>query len=144
MGSKLFVEARKFWTQKEGVHCGNQCSSSLGRWGSIYLKIQLYLSYCLWQHRVTWAQSLQTPQRSLEDSQCELRTSGEWNTTSVSIHSLRTWDSIREAENPAWPGSQIPSSQRQHTVTLGKQSADTPKVPRGQLLRRTPFRAPDI
>jgi hypothetical protein len=38
---------------------------------------------------------------------------------------------IREAENLAWPGSQVPSSQHQHQVTLGAKLADTPKVPRG-------------
>ena len=37
-----------------------------------------------------WAQSWWTPTRSLEDSPCDLRTSGEWNTTSVPIQLLRT------------------------------------------------------
>ena len=37
---------------------------------------------------------------------------------------------IREAENPAWPGSQVPSGWPQDQVTLGTESADTPKVPR--------------
>jgi hypothetical protein len=41
-----------------------------------------------------WAQSWQTPPRSPEDSPWDLRTSGEWNTTSVPIQSLGTWDSI--------------------------------------------------
>jgi hypothetical protein len=36
---------------------------------------------------------------------------------------------IREAENPAWPGSQVPSSQHQHRVTLDTESADTPQGP---------------
>ena len=64
------------------------------------------------EHRVTsGAESADTPQVTLEDSPCHLRTTGEWNTTSAPIQSFRTWDSIREAEKPAWPGSQIPSSQ---------------------------------
>jgi hypothetical protein len=91
------------------------------------------------QHQVTWAQSQQTPWRSLEDSPCDLRISGEWNKTSVPIQSHWTWDSIREAEKPAWPGSQIPSDWCQHWGTLGTKLADTPKVPRGQLLRQTLF-----
>ena len=69
------------------------------------------------------------PQDPLEDSPRDLRTTGECNTTSVPIQSQGTWDSIREAENPTWPGSQIPSGQHQHRVTLGTESADTPKVP---------------
>jgi hypothetical protein len=80
------------------------------------------------------------PQGPLEDSPHNLRTTSEWNTTSVPIQSHRTWDSIREAEKPAWPGSQIPSGRRQqHQVTLVAESANTPKVPRGQLLRQTHF-----
>ena len=79
--------------------------------------------------RAPWVLSLRTPPRSPEDSPRDLRTYGEWNTTSVPIQSHRTWDSIREAENPAWPGSQLPSSQCQHRVTLGTELADTPKVP---------------
>ena len=50
------------------------------------------------------------PQGPLEDSPCYLRNTGEWNTTYVP-------DSIREAENPAGPGSQVPSSRHQHLVT---------------------------
>jgi hypothetical protein len=51
------------------------------------------------QHWVTLGvESADTPQ-SLEDSPCDLRTTGEWNTTSVPIQSRGTWDSIREAEN---------------------------------------------
>ena len=84
------------------------------------------------------------PPRSLEDSPCYLRTTSEWNTTSVPFQSRWTRDSIREAENPAWPGSQVPSSRRQHLVTLGVESADTPKVPRGQCLWQTLFQATDI
>jgi hypothetical protein len=84
------------------------------------------------------------PPRSLEDSPHDLRTTSDWNTTPVPIQSCRTWDSIREAENPAWPGSQIPSGWCQHRVTLGSELADKPKVPRGQLLRQTRFWAPDI
>jgi hypothetical protein len=57
------------------------------------------------------------PHGSLEDSPPELRNTGEWNTTSVPIQSRGTWDSIREAEKPAWPGSQTPSGQCQHWVT---------------------------
>jgi hypothetical protein len=37
---------------------------------------------------------------------------------------------IRDAENLNWPGSQVPSSRPKHQVTLGSESADTPKVPR--------------
>ena len=65
------------------------------------------------------------PQGPLEDSPWDLRTTGEWNTTSVLIQSCRTWDSIREAGNPAWPGSQVPSGQCQHWVTWA-QSLQTP------------------
>jgi hypothetical protein len=36
------------------------------------------------------------------------------------------------------------SRRSQHRVTLGAESVDTPKVPRGQLMKQTPFRAPDI
>jgi hypothetical protein len=38
---------------------------------------------------------------------------------------------IMEAENQAGPGSQVPSGQCQHRVTLGLESSDTLKVPRG-------------
>jgi hypothetical protein len=41
------------------------------------------------------------PQGPLEDSPCDLRTTREWNTTSVPIQSHRTRDSIREAGKPA-------------------------------------------
>ena len=37
-----------------------------------------------------WAHSQWTPPRSLEDSPHDIRTSGEWNTTSVPIQSCRT------------------------------------------------------
>jgi hypothetical protein len=47
------------------------------------------------------AMSRRTSPRSLEDSPHDLRTIGEWNTTSVSIQLHKTCDSIREAENPA-------------------------------------------
>ena len=40
--------------------------------------------------------------------------------------------------------SQVPSSWFQYLVTVGMKSADTPKVPRGQILRQTPFQATDI
>jgi hypothetical protein len=65
------------------------------------------------------------PQSSLEDFPRNLKTTGEWNTTSVSIQSCGTWDSIRKAGNPAWPGSQVPSGRRQHWVTWA-QSRQTP------------------
>jgi hypothetical protein len=84
---------------------------------------------------LVWAQSRQTLPRSLEDSSLDLRTSGEWNTTSVQIQPLGTRDSIMEAENPAWLGSQVPSGQHQHRFTLGTESEDTPKVPRGLTTR---------
>ena len=96
------------------------------------------------QHQVTWVWSRCTTPRSLEDSPCDLRTTGEWNTTSVPFQSCGTWDSIREAENPAWPGSQVPSSWCQHLVTWAQSQLTSPKSPRGQLLRQTPFWAPDI
>jgi hypothetical protein len=64
--------------------------------------------------------------------------------TSVPFQSWGTWDSIREAEKLAWPGTQVPSGQRQHQVTLGSEVADTPNVPRGHLLRQIPFWASDI
>jgi hypothetical protein len=60
------------------------------------------------------------PQGPLENSPHDLRTTGEWNTTSVPIQSRRTWDSIRETEKPAWPGSQIPSGWHQHRVTWAR------------------------
>jgi hypothetical protein len=40
--------------------------------------------------QVTWTWSLQMPPRSLEDSPCDLRTAGEWNTTSVPFQSHGT------------------------------------------------------
>jgi hypothetical protein len=72
-----------------------------------------------------WALSRQTTPRSLEDSPCDPRTSGEWNTASVPIQSLGTWDSIREAGSLAWPGSQVTSGQCQHQLTW-TQSQRTP------------------
>jgi hypothetical protein len=81
------------------------------------------------QHK-KWDQgpwSWQTPPRSLEDSPHDLRTSGEWNTTSAPIQSHRTWDSIREAENPAWSGSQVPSGRRQHWVTWAQSERTPPR-----------------
>jgi hypothetical protein len=45
----------------------------------------------------TW--SRQKSPSSLEDSPWDLRTSGEWNTTSVPIQSHGPWHSIRETEN---------------------------------------------
>jgi hypothetical protein len=35
---------------------------------------------------------------------------------------------IREAENPAWSGAQVPSGPHQHRGTLGMESEDTRKV----------------
>jgi hypothetical protein len=81
------------------------------------------------------------PQGPLEDSPRNLRTTGEWNTTSVPIQARGTWDSIREAGNPAWPGSKVPSGRCQHLVTWAQSQQTTPKVSRGQLLRKTPFQA---
>jgi hypothetical protein len=40
---------------------------------------------------------------------------------------------IREAENPAWPGSQVPSGPRQHWGTLVTESVDTRKVTKSTL-----------
>jgi hypothetical protein len=39
--------------------------------------------------------------------------------------------SIREAENPAWSWAQVPFGPCQHRSSLGKESADTYKVPTG-------------
>ena len=41
-----------------------------------------------------WARRHQTQPRSPEHSPLDLRSSGEWNTTSVPIQLLGTWDSI--------------------------------------------------
>jgi hypothetical protein len=60
------------------------------------------------------------PQGPLEDSPLDLRTTPEWNTTSVPIQSPGTWDSIREAGNTAWPGSKVSSSRHQHLVTCSQ------------------------
>jgi hypothetical protein len=38
---------------------------------------------------------------------------------------------IREAENPAWSGVQVPSGPHQHRGTLGMESEDTRKVYKG-------------
>jgi hypothetical protein len=76
------------------------------------------------QHQVTWAQSQRTAPRSVEDSPHDLRTTGKWNTASIPFQLRRTWGSIREAENPAWPGIQVSSSQHQHWVTLDAESVD--------------------
>jgi hypothetical protein len=114
------------------------------KWLINYFKI---LQCCLLVYASTVSPSVRsrrTPTRSLEDSPCNLRTSGECNTTFVPIQSHGTWDSIREAENPAWPASQFPSGLCQHLITLGAELEDTPKVPRGQLLRQILFHAPDI
>ena len=43
------------------------------------------------EHRVTLgAESADTPQVTLEDSPCDLRTTSEWNTTSAPIQSCGT------------------------------------------------------
>jgi hypothetical protein len=39
---------------------------------------------------------------------------------------------IRKAENPAWPGSQVPSVWHQHWGTLDAELADTLKIPKGR------------
>jgi hypothetical protein len=75
----------------------------------------------------SWAQSWKTLPGSLQDAPCDLRTTGEWNTTSVPIQLCGTWDSIRESENPAWSGSQIPYGHHQHQVTLGAETVTTPR-----------------
>ena len=78
------------------------------------------------QHWVTLGVELaDTPLRSLEDSSHDLRTTGEWNTSSVSFQSCRT--SIREAENPAWTGSQVLSDQRQHQITWARSQRTPPR-----------------
>ena len=46
-----------------------------------------------------WFRTWQMAPRSLEDSPCYLRITGEWNTTLVPFQSCGTWDSSREAEN---------------------------------------------
>jgi hypothetical protein len=54
--------------------------------------------------RSPWSRSQQTPTRSLEDSPCDCRTSGEWNTTSAR-RQVRTPDiwapSLKEESLPA-------------------------------------------
>jgi hypothetical protein len=40
---------------------------------------------------------------------------------------------IREAENPAWPESQVPSGQCQNLGILSRESTDTPKIPQRTL-----------
>ena len=73
-----------------------------------------------------WAWSQRTAPRSLEDSPHYLRATGKWNTTSVPSQLHGTWDRIREAVNTAWPGSQVPSGQRQHWVAWAR-SLKTPQ-----------------
>jgi hypothetical protein len=84
------------------------------------------------------------PQGTLEDSPCDLRTTSEWNTTSVPIQSCRTWECIRKAGNLAWPGSQVPSSKHQHWVTWAQSRRTPPKSLEDSFWDRPPFQAPDI
>jgi hypothetical protein len=67
------------------------------------------------------------PQGRLEDSPRDLRTTSEWNTTSVPIQYRGIWDSIREARNPAWPGSQVHFGQCQHWVTWAQSLLTSPR-----------------
>jgi hypothetical protein len=76
-------------------------------------------------HLWRWVQG--HPQGPLEDSPLDLRTTGEWNTTSVPPQSRGTWDTTKETEKPAWTGSQIPSGLCQHQVTLGVQWRTRPR-----------------
>jgi hypothetical protein len=80
------------------------------------------------------------PPRSLEDSPCDLRTTSEWNTISVPFQSCGTWDSIRKAENPAWPGSQVPSDQRQHQVTWARNRRSPSRSQEDSVWSRPHFR----
>ena len=77
--------------------------------------------------RALWHRVSGHPQGPLEDSPCDLRTTCEWNTTSVPIQLSRTWDSIRKAGNLTWPGSQVPSSQCQHWVTWAQSQRTPPR-----------------
>jgi hypothetical protein len=73
-----------------------------------------------------WSRWTRPYPRYLEDSPSDLRTTGEWSTTFVPFQSLGTRDYIREAENPAWPGLQVPSSQRQHQFTWARSQRTPP------------------
>jgi hypothetical protein len=66
-------------------------------------------------------------QGPLDDSPQDLRTTGEWNTTSVPIQSRGTWNSSRKAGNPAWSGSQDPSGRQQHWVTWAQNRQTPPR-----------------
>jgi hypothetical protein len=86
-----------------------------------------------------WEWSRRTPPRSQEDSPLDLRTTSEWNTTSVPLQSRGSWNSIREAENPAWPGSQVPSGQLQHWVTWVRSWRTPPRCLEDSLWGRPSF-----
>ena len=91
------------------------------------------------QHWVTLGVELaDTPLRSLEDSSHDLRTTGEWNTSSVPFQSCRT--SIREAENPAWPGLQVPTGRHQHWVTWERSRRTPPRSLEDSFWGRPHFR----
>ena len=92
----------------------------------------------MWMHLVcgvSWH-----PQGLLEDSPCAFRTTCEWNTTSFPIQSFWTWDSISEAGNPAWPGSQVPSGQHQHQVTWAQSWQTPPRSLEDRFWERPRFR----
>ena len=66
----------------------------------IYATLKAFKSDSAWSLPVgtstgsPWARSRQAPPRSPEESPWDLRTSGEWNTTSVPIQLRGTRDSI--------------------------------------------------
>ena len=83
------------------------------------------------------------PQGPLEDSPHDLRTTAEWNTTSVPIESHRMGE-LEGSRKPSLTRVTSPFQSAPAPSNLGKESTDTIKFLRGQLLRQTPFWAPDI
>ena len=78
---------------------------------------------------VTWAQSLLTPARYQQDPPWDLKTSVSGTQLLLQSNCVGAETAlIREAENQARSGAQIPSSPRQHRGTLGVDSSDTRKV----------------
>jgi hypothetical protein len=107
-------------------------------WGLKHLKILIKVGLKKNLSRLG-AESVDTPPpRSLEDSPRNLRTTGEWNTSSVPFQSGRTI--IRETENPAWPGSQDPSGLCQHQVTWARSRRTPPRSLEDSLWGRPHFR----
>ena len=82
---------------EEGLDLSLTLESSLG------LKKEVALLVCT-STGAPWAWSLQTPPRSPEDSPRDLRTSGEWNTTSArrQVQTPDIWaPSLQEESLPA-------------------------------------------